>query len=721
MTCQAFAVLLLANLFAAAAEPNPHGISICGSVCLDNAEHAPIPYAFVGLMAPDFSMAAHATTEASGAFRLDNAPALREGYLMVQPPPQENANGIGAYAAQPRIFIYRGETQMDIRLPAAGSIVLMAYGPEGALLRWQDFQKLGTFAGQFTYLTDTADVSLPAVAWPAFDKTARDQGQPRELGLPALVTPPGTGYVPQVLYWDVPGYGRLLLRADNAGKGFSITDPGQTLALELNVELARTAVRDLQRSLHAPRPEADALVEQLADAQRQKDPAGRAAAADKVLAAALRLRDDIVFEQAKVNLSTIRTGAVRVVVRDASGKPVSGCKVAIRQTSSDFLFGVFEGSPYDAKAFGIARDAGFNFATVLLGWDWTDTVNGRLDIQGIEKTFGLRALRDQGFVVKAHGVVWLQGYGILPQRAHRMEPDTLRDAAIEHEQLLLKAFGNRVGIWEAMNEPNATNVLGVPRSVVHEILRGSAVQIGQVKGLVSLLNGAHDGDYGRRFSLYALNGQPQEDWYRTYSAFLEEAKTAGCLDEVDVIGLQYYPGLRFNDSWGGPQGPATTPSWFADMLDRYSKFGKPVHVTEFSVPSSYGQGWRSGYWRQPWDEATQADYAERTYTIAFAHPACHSITWWDVTDRESSVLTGGLCDAEGNPKPAFTRLNQLIQNWTGSEAHGETGEDGSAELTGFGGAYTVEASVPGAKTVTTTTRIREREITELEMTVQEKP
>ncbi|MCC6490539.1 MAG: hypothetical protein IT364_23845 [Candidatus Hydrogenedentes bacterium] len=717
----AFAALLVTSSFAAMAEPNPPNVSISGSVCLDNVGHAPIPYSFVGLMAPDFSMTAHATTETDGAFRIDNAPALREGYLMVQPPPQENANGIGAYAAQPRIFIYRGETKMDIRLPAAGSIVLMAYSPEGALLRWQDFQKLGAFAGQFTYLTDTADRTVPAVAWPAFDRVARDQGQPRELGLPALVTPPGKGYVPQVLFWDVPGYGRLLVRADNAGKGFSITAPGETLALELNVELARTAVHDIQRSRKEPPPEADAIAEQLADAQRQKDPASRAAAADKVLAGALRLRDDIVFEQAKANLSTMRRGSVRVVVRDAAGKPVSGCKVAIRQTSSDFLFGVFEGSPYDAKAFGIARDAGFNFATVLLGWDWTDTVNGRLDIQGIEKTFGLRALRDQGFVVKAHGVVWLQGYGILPQRAQSMEPDALRDAVLEHERLLLESLSDRIGIWESMNEPNSTNLPGVPRPVVHKILDASAAQIACASGSGALINGAHEGDYGGRFSLYALDGQPQNDWYRTYSAFLDEATNIGSLNEVSIIGLQYYPGFHFNESFGGLQGPATTPARFFDLLDGYARFGRAIHVSEFSVPSSYGQDWVSGYWREPWTELTQADYAERIYTIAFGHPACHSITWWDILDRKSSVITGGLCDAKGDPKPAFTRIKQLLQQWTRSEALGETGADGSVEISGFGGAYTVEASVPNAKSVTTTTRIREREIAELELTVQEKP
>ena len=721
MTGLAFAAVLAAGSLAAAAEPGSTNAAVSGSVCLDNSQHSPLPYAFVGLMSPDFTMTAYATTEQNGSFRLEDSSGLQNGYLMVQPPPQEDAHGIGAYAAQPRIFAYHGEPQVDIRLPEAGTIVLMAYDSAGRLLRWRDFLQRGAFAGQFMYLTDRADTALPAVAWPAFDKTARDQGQPRELGLPALVMAPGKGYVPQVLFWDVPEYGRLLLRADNGGEGFSVTKPGETLMLELNVELARTAVHDLQRSLNgaAASGEAAALAEQLAEAQRQKEPAGRAAAADKILAAALKLRDDIEFGQAKAALAEVRKGTVRVVVHDAAGKPLSGCKVTIRQTDSDFLFGVFEGSPYDAKAFRMARDAGFNLATVLLGWAWTDAANGPLDMQGFEKTFGLRALHDQGFLVKAHGVVWLQGYGILPERARGLEPGALRDALLEHEGKLLDAFGERTGVWEAMNEPNATNVLGAPRPVVHEILRESAGQISQAEELVSLINGAHEGDYGKRFALYGLDGQPQDDWYRTYSAFLEEAAKEGSLDGVDVIGLQHYPGFHFNESFGGLQGPATTPAWFSDLLDRYAAFEKPVHVTEFSVPSLYGPDWTSGYWREPWNETVQADFAERIYTIAFGHPACHSITWWDILDRKSSVITGGLCDAKGNPKPAFLRIQQLIQDWTTGEAKGETGVDGSVALSGFGGRHAVEANMPGAKTVKGTVHIRERDSALLELTLQE--
>ena len=131
----------------------------------------------------------------------------------------------------------------------------------------------------------------------------------------------------------------------------------------------------------------------------------------------------------------------------------------------------------------------------------------------------------------------------------------------------------------------------------------------------------------------------------------------------DVVGLQYYPGFHFNESFGGLQGPATTPSWLVDTFARYAALKRPIHITEFSVPSSYQSDWTSGYWREPWTEQTQADYAEMVFTLAYADPNVHSITWWDVMDKKSSVTTGGLCDANGAPKPALARLKKLIADW----------------------------------------------------------
>ncbi|GMU91041.1 MAG: hypothetical protein AMXMBFR4_00990 [Candidatus Hydrogenedentota bacterium] len=594
----------------------------------------PLAHAFVGLSDTSFQLRGQSSTDATGAFTIALQRPIERGYLSVQPPAVENQDGIGVYRNTPRIYAYRGETRLALSLPPAGCLVILAYNRQGHLMRWEDFQARGVVGNQFMYATDLEDCALEATCWPVFDEFARERGQPREKGLPALVLPPRPGCVVQALFWETADYGKLLLRADNAGHGFDVEVAGSARVIELNIELARTAVHDLERrQFHEQsRP----LKRALDEAVLKGSPVARAAAADGVLADALRLRDRLELERARS---------------------------AIPAPRADFSFGVFEGSPYKAGAFELARSAGFDLATLLLGWNWTDAKGGDVDVGAVDATFGITALEELGYRLKSHGSVWLQDYGILPDRARDLPHDALRDAMLAQQRALLDAFAVRFSVWEIMNEPNSTNVVRMPQPMVFELVANSAKLVSDRKPLTGLVNGAHEGDYGRRFFVYGPDNNPVDTHTMTYAAFLARAKDEGVLASVDAIGLQYYPGFHFNESFGGLQGPATTPSWLVDMLERYAKFGKPIHITEFSAPSSYAPHWTAGYWRAPWDETIQADYAEAVYTIAYANPAVRSITWWDITDAKSSVVSGGLCDADGRPKPVFNRIASLIRKW----------------------------------------------------------
>ncbi|MBM3289477.1 MAG: hypothetical protein FJY92_04930 [Candidatus Hydrogenedentes bacterium] len=579
-------------------------------------------------------MVGQASTATDGAFTISIDKPLTKGYVLVQPAATQSVGGIETYTVAPRIYAYHGETDLDIRLPAAACIVLRGYDAQGRLMRWEDFRKRGTIGDQFMYATDANDCTLEATCWPVFDDEARALGQPREKGLPALIVAPGAACVPQALFWETRGYGKLHLRADNAGAGFAPTSD-RPVVVELNVELARTAVHDLARRFPGDARDATDALDR---AMNLAGPVERAAAADAVLVDALRLRDRRELERARA-------------------------AIASRPRRTDFSFGVFEGSPYNAHAFQTARDAGFDLATVLLGWNWTDAHGGAVDKAAIEQTFGIERLRKQGYALKAHGVVWLQDYGILPDRARAMAPGALRDALLQQEKALLDAYGDAFSVWEAMNEPNVTNIANAPRDIVADLLAKSAQQVSAREKLTALVNSAHEGDYGRRFAVYTLDNKPAHDWSRTYLAYLNGADAQRAVAQLDAVGLQYYPGFHFNESFGGLQGPATTPSWLIDTIDRYAALKKAIHITEFSVPSTYQPGWTSGYWREPWTEQTQADYAEAVFTLAYADERVHSITWWDITDTKSSVTTGGLCDANGGPKPVLERLEGLIAAW----------------------------------------------------------
>lgn len=652
---------------------------------------AAIPGAFLALLSPAFEPLDTAISAGDGSFRFSRAP--QDAMLVAQPPATLAMDGVNAFRHAPRIFsLEQARSPLALTLPESVSLVIVAHDRTGRVMRWRDFQALGEYGGQFLYVTNLDDEMREAAVWPVHGRLTGADGGPREEGLPAALVPPGEACALRVLFWPTAGYGKLNLRVDNAGAGFRLDSAEDNRTLYLNLELARTAVQDLVRRMDRY-PEAAAgairaLELRIAGIARIEDRADQARAADDLLVEALRLRDALEIEAARARIPRLRQGTLEVQLAEVDAP--ESWRIEIEQVRRDFLFGVFEGSPYNARAFEIAREAGFELATILPGWAWTE--NPRARRQQIDQVFGIGALNALDYEVKAHGVVWIQDYGILPERAKGMEPAALEKALLEHQAALLGLFEDAIGTWEAMNEPAATNTLGLPRERMFALMDGAARNI-QAAGRPTLVNSPHELSHGAKFFLYGVDGRPTDDYALTYSDFLKRAEAAGALEAIDIIGLQFYPGFHLNEGWGHLQGPAQTPAHLIETVDRYTRFGRPLHITELSFPSSYGADWFSGYWREPWTETTQADYAEAVFTLAFGHPQVESITWWDVMDTKPAVITGGLVHDNGAPKPAFERIRALLDAWTTREEHAP-GAGGEAAFTGFAGRYRVTAHPP---------------------------
>jgi hypothetical protein len=106
------------------------------------------------------------------------------------------------------------------------------------------------------------------------------------------------------------------------------------------------------------------------------------------------------------------------------------------------------------------------------------------------------------------------------------------------------------------------------------------------------------------------------------------------------------------------------------MLNRFTKLGKTIQITEMSTASQDGvdkQSMRPSAapgWHGPWSEATQADWAEGIYTLCYSKPQFGAIGWWDFIDLPNHFWSfGGLLHADGTPKQAYHRIAQLQRQW----------------------------------------------------------
>ena len=671
-----------------------HGVPSTGQgyhgVVLTENE-VPIAHAFISLMDADYQLLQYQISRQNGDFVFDIHDKAR--FLIIQPPTHAGPEGLQVYQQQPRIFDLAGHLPpetMRLILPDAVTFVLVAHDEQGKLMNWGDIEAMGRYAGQFMYATNKLDEAVPATCWPVHGGIAGPTGQDRASGLPAILVRPGDNVIPKLLFWETGGYGKLLLPMHNEGSGYVLHRAGEAEIIPVNLSLASSALHDLERRAFLYGDESDiaihTLKSRLQDASAFQEPVPRTKAYNSILRDALQLRDNFELESAQTSIQQKQQAMLEVVLNLDDTILPEAYDLSITPLSYKFSFGVFEGSPYNAQAFEAARSAGFDMATVLLGWNWTENPATRK--QQIDQVYGLSRLKSLGYDIKAHGVMWLQEYDILPESIKSVSPDTLLEAAESHLNSLLDTFGSQIDVWEAMNEPSNTNVINVPRETVYELIRQTAAQMAD-KGKPVLLNAPHEFAYGSQYLTYLPDGTPANGYPVTYTAFLEDAENTGVLEDIDIIGLQFYPGFRFSTLFAGLNGPAYTPSHVLDTIERYARFNKSIHISEFSLPSSYGTDWTAGYWKAPWTPELQADYAEHVYTLAYAHPQVESITWWDVMDTKPAVITGGLIHSEGTPKPVFNRITDLMAQWR-NIPEAEPNSSGVFQLHVPAGSYKIE-------------------------------
>lgn len=663
---------------------------------------APIPYAYLGIMTQGFQPVTDALSEANGSFSL--AEPVADSFLVVQPTANADADGMNVFTHSPRLYqLPVGAEKLDLRLPAIGNMILEAYAADGTLMRWQDFQKNGEYAGRFAYAVNMDDEAIPYECWPVHGSLTGSKSGSRESGVPAILVAPEQTVAVNLLFWPTQGYGKLLIKADNAGQGYQLDKPGASQRLLVNLELARTAIADLTRRKALFQPEEatqiDTLVEQLAAAATAPEAKTIAARADKILVEALRLRDQFELARAERTWRAARQGTLRITAQDTGLLP--GATITVKQDEHAFLFGAYEGAPFNKKAFEQARTAGFNLATVLLGWNWTNSP--KLNRAAIDKTFGISALDKMGYTVKAHGVIWMQEYGILPDDARQKKHAQLVTEALDHQKVLMEVFGENIAIWEAVNEPANTNVVNLSQKDMIDLVKSAAHNVHEISK-PTLINNPHEFSHGSQYLIYKIDNSPLYAYPMTYSVFLSRAAAEKALDETDIIALQVYPGYHLNDSFAGAQGPAFTPSYLLDTVERYTRFGKRIHLSEFSLPSTYGDDWFAGYWREPWTEETQADYADAVLALLFAHPQVDSVGWWDLTDNKPSVLTGGLVNVDGSPKKAFTRIAERIAQWRTVESL-DVKNESPLEVPATAGTYTITLNLKDGRTITDTATV----------------
>lgn len=107
----------------------------------------------------------------------------------------------------------------------------------------------------------------------------------------------------------------------------------------------------------------------------------------------------------------------------------------------------------------------------------------------------------------------------------------------------------------------------------------------------------------------------------------------------------------------------------SSMLDRCAMLDKPIAITAVGVPSGTPESvghpeladLNPGFWRKPWSEGQQADWASAVLTIALSKPFVQSVCWQELYDipQPAEMPRGGLIGVSGNEKSIVERLCKI--------------------------------------------------------------
>jgi endo-1,4-beta-xylanase len=370
---------------------------------------------------------------------------------------------------------------------------------------------------------------------------------------------------------------------------------------------------------------------------------------------------------AEARIEKVRKADLTVVVKDSTGKAVSGAQVAVRMKKHAFLWG----TAVNASAFSNGRMTPENLerykqeilknfnASVMENenkWpQWSNVANRPATIKVIDW------LRENGVKVRGHNLVWpsWNNSNVKEALEAKGNPPQLAKVILDHISETTKELRGKFLDWDVINE-TFTN---------HDFMDILGRQV-----MVDWFKAARAGDPDAKLYINDFNIIEGEDRLHQddYAATIKYLLDAGA--PVDGIGLQGHFPSR-----------VTPMDELIKRVERYAAFGKELEVTEFDINTS--------------DEGTQADYTRDFMTYMFSNPSVKAFVLWGFWEGAHWIPSGAMMRRDWSLKPNGTVYQDLVFKKWWTDAGGKTGATGAFATRGFLGEYEIEVKA-GGKTKT---------------------
>lgn len=410
-------------------------------------------------------------------------------------------------------------------------------------------------------------------------------------------------------------------------------------------------------------------------------------------------KQDYMENRIRQGIDSSRKAWCRIRLEDAAHNAIPGATVRIAQKSSDFKFGanLFMLGEFPREELNAKYERRFsgllNMATLPFYWRDTEPEQGKL-----------RCRKGDAQIYRRPPVElcleFCETHGIEP-KAHCLNyachaPDWLpADTATEKRLLekrfreLSERFACRIPEWEVTNE--------------------TFYEWNRFRGRSEFFQ---DPDYvewsfktAERFfpaNRLFINEMQERIWdnrsfYGNRSSYymqIERALRNGA--RIDGIGMQFHMFHR-REQEAEKTAEYYDPERIYNVLDCYAGFGKPLQITESTIPA---------YSENAEDEEIQAEILRNLFRIWFSHPAVEGAVYWNLADGTAAGAAGDMTSGENyyyggllrrdlSPKPAYDMLRELITGEWRTSLEAETDGNGELRFHGFSGGY--ELTVNGCR------------------------
>lgn len=372
-----------------------------------------------------------------------------------------------------------------------------------------------------------------------------------------------------------------------------------------------------------------------------------------------------------------------IKVTDSNGMPVKNAKLMLTQKSHEFLFGCggfdfvamfMDGDAQKHEYFKDITDKWlkiYNYATLPFYLGTFEPEEGKPQTENRMKA--AKYLQERGVTVKGHPLVW---HTVCADWLMAYDNKTILDKLLKRIDRDITEFKGVIDKWDVINEVVIMPVFDKYDNAVTRVCK----EYGRVPLVKAVFDEAHKMNPQAELLLNDFNTSSK------YEELIEECLDAGV--PITTIGIQSHQHQKY---WG--------PDKIYDVLERFSRFGLPIHFTEntltsgdFLVPEELEdlndfqvtvEEWPS----TPKGEERQMRQMEEMYRILFGHPLVKAITGWDFTDGMWLNAPSGVVRRDGSVKPSYELLDHLINHEWHTEETVVTDGGGMVTVTGFKGSY----------------------------------